>query len=55
MEWASEQYKKQKDSWVPWIEDMYLYYFTKDNKASYATKGESPYSRRVAFYPEQMS
>jgi len=26
------------DSWVPWLEDQYLYYFGKDNKASYATK-----------------
>jgi len=23
---------------VPWLEDQYLYYFGKDNKASYATK-----------------
>jgi hypothetical protein len=41
MEWASTQYQKQKDIWVPWIEDMYLKYFTKDNKASYTTKGAS--------------
>lgn len=24
---------------MPWVEDNVLYYFTKDNKASYATKG----------------
>ncbi|KAF1816331.1 hypothetical protein P152DRAFT_454593 [Eremomyces bilateralis CBS 781.70] len=36
---TSEQYQKQKDSWMPWIEDLYLRWFTKDNKASYATKG----------------
>ena len=33
--WAKDQY----NNWVPWIEDMFLKYFTKDNKASYATKG----------------
>ncbi|GAO18669.1 uncharacterized protein UV8b_01835 [Ustilaginoidea virens] len=38
MDWAKTQYRKQRDSWVPWIEDMYLYYFTSDNKASYTTK-----------------
>lgn len=27
---------------MPWIEDQYLYYFGKDNKASYATKGAVP-------------
>lgn len=26
---------------MPWIEDQYLYYFGKDNKASYATKGDT--------------
>jgi len=40
MEWAKTQYKKQKDYWIPWLEDIYLKYFTKDNKASYATKGK---------------
>ncbi|KID63613.1 uncharacterized protein G6M90_00g064620 [Metarhizium brunneum] len=38
MEWASAQYQKQKDIWIPWIEDMYLKYFTSDNKASYTTR-----------------
>jgi hypothetical protein len=27
---------------MPWIEDKYLAWFGKDNKASYATKGKSP-------------
>lgn len=27
---------------MPWIEDNFLYYFTKDNKASYATRGTLP-------------
>jgi hypothetical protein len=35
---AGEYYNKQYDSWMPWIEDKYLSWFTKDNKASYATK-----------------
>ncbi|KAK3346126.1 hypothetical protein B0T25DRAFT_633704 [Lasiosphaeria hispida] len=38
MEWTKDQYNKQYEKWVPWIEDLYLYYFTKDNKASYATR-----------------
>ena len=38
MEWTKNQYNKQYDSWVPWLEDLYLHYFTKDNKASYSTK-----------------
>jgi hypothetical protein len=35
---AGEYYNKQYDTWMPWIEDKYLSWFTKDNKASYATK-----------------
>ncbi|KAJ4993617.1 hypothetical protein SVAN01_00671 [Stagonosporopsis vannaccii] len=35
---AGEFYNRQYDNWVPWIEDKYLQWFTKDNKASYATK-----------------
>jgi hypothetical protein len=35
---AGEYYNRQYDSWMPWIEDKYLAWFTKDNKASYATK-----------------
>jgi hypothetical protein len=42
MEWTKDQYNKQYEKWVPWLEDMYLYYFTKDNKASYTAKGASP-------------
>lgn len=41
MEWISEGYQHQKENWMPWIEDMYLKWFTNDNKASYATKGMS--------------
>lgn len=39
-EWISEGYQHQKENWMPWIEDMYLKWFTNDNKASYATKSE---------------
>lgn len=39
-EWAKTQYNAQYETWVPWLEDLYLRYFTKDNKASYATKGQ---------------
>ncbi|KAF2139757.1 uncharacterized protein K452DRAFT_232076 [Aplosporella prunicola CBS 121167] len=38
MEWTKQQYNKQYDAWVPWLEDQYLKYFTKDNKASYTAK-----------------
>ena len=39
MEWAKQKYNEQYESWMPWIEDYFLKWFTKDNKASYATKG----------------
>jgi hypothetical protein len=35
---AGDFYNRQYESWMPWIEDKYLAWFTKDNKASYATK-----------------
>ncbi|KAG9251080.1 uncharacterized protein F5Z01DRAFT_331463 [Emericellopsis atlantica] len=38
MEWSKQTYNSQYEKWVPWMEDMYLYYFTKDNKASYSAK-----------------
>lgn len=38
-EWIKQGYQHQKENWMPWIEDMYLKWFTNDNKASYATKG----------------
>ena len=44
MEWAKTQYNKQYDSWVPWLEDIYLRYFTRDNKASYKTRGMPSHS-----------
>jgi len=36
MTWTQDQYNK----WMPWIEDVFLKYFTKDNKTSYAAKGK---------------
>ena len=40
MEWTKDQYNKQYEKWVPWLEDLYLRYFTNDNKTSYATRGQ---------------
>jgi len=37
-EYVKEKGKELYDSWIPWIEDQYLSWFTKDNKASYVTK-----------------
>ena len=39
-EWIKQGYHNQKENWMPWIEDVYLKWFTNDNKASYATKGK---------------
>jgi hypothetical protein len=41
-EWLYDVYAKQYENWMPWIEDQYLRWFGKDNKASYATKRQSP-------------
>ncbi|KAI0123285.1 hypothetical protein BJ170DRAFT_104539 [Xylariales sp. AK1849] len=38
LEWAKAKYAEQYENWMPWIEDTFLSWFTKDNKASYATK-----------------
>lgn len=38
METVKRQYNNQYEKWAPWLEDQYLYYFGKDNKASYVTK-----------------
>jgi hypothetical protein len=35
---ASEYYNQKYETWMPWIEDQYLSWFTKDNKTSYAAK-----------------
>lgn len=48
LEWAQQKYNEQYENWMPWIEDHFLKYFTKDNKASYATKRMFPGSSCVA-------
>lgn len=49
MEWIKSGYYHQKENWMPWIEDQYLRWFTKDNKASYATKGKAQLIQRSCF------
>jgi hypothetical protein len=44
MEWAKDQYNRQYERWVPWLEELYLRYFTRDNKASYTTRGKRPFA-----------
>ncbi|KAL8382296.1 hypothetical protein RB595_006200 [Gaeumannomyces hyphopodioides] len=38
MEGVKKTYNEQYEKWVPWLEDVFLRYFTKDNKASYTAK-----------------
>jgi hypothetical protein len=38
MEWSKQTYNQQYEKWVPWLEDVYLRWFTKDNKTSYTAK-----------------
>ncbi|TRX88649.1 hypothetical protein FHL15_010415 [Xylaria flabelliformis] len=38
LEWAREKYNEQYDAWMPWIEDVFLKYFTKDNRTSYVAR-----------------
>lgn len=38
-EWIKAGYAQQYENWMPWIEDQYLRWFTRDNKASYTAKG----------------
>ncbi|KAH8161324.1 hypothetical protein CIB48_g6915 [Xylaria polymorpha] len=40
VEWAREKYNEQYDAWMPWIEDMFLKYFTKDNRTSYVARAD---------------
>jgi len=42
MQWAKRKYNEQYEKWMPWIEDKFLRFFTKDNKASYATRSTFP-------------
>lgn len=52
---AGDFYNRQYDNWVPWMEDKYLQWFTKDNKASYATKRTSPTSPSNFAFPSFLS
>lgn len=38
-QYGKQVYNEQYERWMPWIEDFYLRWFTRDNKTSYATKG----------------
>ncbi|KAI1818135.1 hypothetical protein GGS20DRAFT_391834 [Poronia punctata] len=40
MEWAKETLNEQYETWMPWVEDIFLKYFTKDNKASYVARDQ---------------
>jgi hypothetical protein len=40
VEWAKEKYNEQYEAWMPWIEDTFLKYFTKDNRTSYAARDQ---------------
>jgi hypothetical protein len=48
---AGEYYNQKYETWMPWMEDQYLKWFTKDNKASYATKRSSPPSSIPSIHP----
>ncbi|KAL9617004.1 MAG: hypothetical protein Q9160_008194 [Pyrenula sp. 1 TL-2023] len=37
-DYVAGTYNNQYENWMPWIEDKYLSWFGKDNKASYAAK-----------------
>jgi hypothetical protein len=37
--WLKDAIYAKYEAWAPWLEDMYLKYFTRDNKASYVTRG----------------
>ena len=55
MEWAKQKYNEQYESWMPWIEDYFLKWFTKDNKASYATKGTLSFYSPVPLFHRDYS
>ncbi|KAI1171429.1 hypothetical protein F4777DRAFT_565579 [Nemania sp. FL0916] len=38
MEWVRQKYNEKYDAWMPWIEDTFLKYFTKDNRTSYVAR-----------------
>lgn len=50
-EYGRQVYNEQYERWMPWIEDFYLRWFTKDNKASYTTKGKFCFLSFFSFSP----
>jgi hypothetical protein len=40
--WGKRKSGEKWENWKPWLEDVYLRWTGKDNKASYTTKGMSP-------------
>ncbi|KAL7625752.1 hypothetical protein AAE478_004975 [Parahypoxylon ruwenzoriense] len=38
MDWIKKKFNEQYALWMPWLEDIFLAYFTRDNKASYTTR-----------------
>ncbi|KAI1191051.1 hypothetical protein F5B17DRAFT_384308 [Nemania serpens] len=39
-EWARQKYNEQYEAWMPWVEDVFLKYFTKDNRTSYVARDQ---------------
>jgi hypothetical protein len=54
MEWSKKTYNQRYEKWVPWIEDVYVCWFTKDNKTSYTAK-LMPLSALFSLYPTSQS
>jgi hypothetical protein len=50
-EFGSRKYNEQYENWTPWLEDLYLRWFGKDNKASYVAKGKKSSSKNTLLSP----
>lgn len=50
-EYGRQVYNEQYERWMPWIEDFYLRWFTRDNKTSYAAKGELILEQHIIPFP----
>ncbi|KAI2643605.1 hypothetical protein GGS21DRAFT_486127 [Xylaria nigripes] len=51
LDWAKEKYNEQYEAWMPWLEDTFLKYFTKDNRSSYAAR-ETLAQTKITSVPE---
>ncbi|KAI9905067.1 hypothetical protein N3K66_001596 [Trichothecium roseum] len=51
MEWTKQTYNSQYEKWVPWLEDQYLRWFTRDNKVSYSAKEQLDKSKVTGISP----